>query len=120
MARPFWVPLMLRPSAEKSAALLLFRLARKVMTSVIRTKTAKIEMLTAGSPMVPASAASTSTTGGLLAARGGVVVGLEALAHLVGDGVGAAPGVPHVQRGDQERRHELTQAHQQSDVDVAE
>src|SRR3954447_8845475 len=90
------------------------------MTSVIRTKTAKIEMLTAGSPMVPASAASTSTTGGLLAARGGELVGLEAVAHLVGDGVGAAPGVPHVQRGDQEGGHELAQPHQQADVDVAE
>src|SRR4051812_49390425 len=89
------------------------------MTSVIRTKTAKIEMLTAGSPMVPASAASRSTTGRLLT-LGRVLVGLEAVAHLVGDGVGAATGVPDVQRGDQEGGHELAQPHQQPDVDVAE
>src|SRR3954471_24370434 len=90
------------------------------MTSVIRTKTPKIEMLTTGLPIVSASAANRSTTGGLLTAvGGGELVRLEALAHLVGDRVGAAGRVPHVERGDQERRHELPEAEQDPDVDVA-
>src|SRR4051794_12630299 len=89
------------------------------MTRVMSTNTPKIEMLTAGSPMVAESAASRSTTGRLLI-LGRVLVGLEAVAHLVGDRVGAARRVPDVERGDQERRHELAEAHQQPDVHVAE
>src|SRR3954452_14661011 len=96
------------------------------MTRVIRTKKPKIAMLIAGLPIVALSAARTSATGGLLTTgppglgAAGVLVGLEALAHLVGDRVGAAAGVPHVQLGDQEGAHELAQPEQEPDVHVAE
>src|ERR1700710_390045 len=91
------------------------------MTRGIRTKTPKIEMFTAGLPIASGAAAeSRSTTRGLLTGGSGELVGLEALAHLVGDRVGAARGVPDVQRGDHEGRHELTQTQQDPDVDVAE
>src|SRR3712207_7548961 len=76
-------------------------------------------MLTAGSPMVAESAARRSTTGRLLTGSR-VLVALEAVAHLVRDRVGAAAGVPDVERGDQERGHELAEAQQDPDVDVAE
>src|SRR3954470_21168377 len=90
------------------------------MNSVMRTKTPKIEMLIAGLPMV-SSAASTSATAGLLGgAPGGVRPGLQPPAHVVGDGVGAPRGVAHVELGDQERRHELAQAEEDAEVDVAE
>src|SRR4051794_31607731 len=96
------------------------------MTSVIATKTAKIEMLTAGVPMVPLSAASTtSATGDPLGHRRGpaaarVVVLLQPLAHLVGDRVGAPVGVRDVEVGDDERGHELREAEQDAQVHVAE
>src|SRR5690348_13679186 len=89
------------------------------MKSVIRTKTPKIAMLTPALPTV-SSAASTSGTAGLLTGRrpGGELVLLEALAHLLGDGVHGPRRVPDVELGDQERRHELTQPEQDAQVDV--
>src|SRR3954452_14533831 len=91
------------------------------MYRVIRTKTPKIEMLTAGLPMV-SSAARTSGTADLLvrAAAGGGLVILEAPAHLVGDRVGRARRVAYVELGDEERRHELPQPQQDAEVHVAE
>src|SRR5215218_8539030 len=95
------------------------------MNSVTRTNPAKIEMLTAGSPMVPLSAAMRSDTGGPLGVGGprtrlAVGVVLEALPHLVGDRVGALVGVRHVEVGDHERRDELAEPQQEPDVHVAE
>src|SRR3954452_16248330 len=91
------------------------------MNSVIRTKTPKIAMLMPALPTV-SSAASTSGTAGLLGGRrpGGVLALLEALAHLLGDGVHRPRRVPDVELGDQERRHELPQPQQDAQVDVAE
>src|SRR4051812_49403386 len=93
------------------------------MTSVIRTKTPKIEMLTAGSPMV-SSAANSSATGRPLRRPRAVplceLVVFEAAAHLVGDRVGVPVGVRDVQMRDREGRHELQQTEDQPDVDVAE
>src|SRR4051794_30476113 len=92
------------------------------MTSVIRTKTPKIAMLTAGSPIV-SSAANRSATGRPFR-RAGVaplreLVLLEPGAHLVGDRVGPPVGVRDVQVRDDEGRDELQQAEDQPDVDVA-
>src|SRR4051812_44506338 len=93
------------------------------MNRVIRTKTPKIAMLIDGLPMV-SPAASTSATGSPSAHRGvggsGVLVVLQPAAHLVGDRVGAPGGVRDVEVGDHERRHELGQAEQEPEVDVAE
>src|SRR5687768_16784643 len=97
------------------------------MTSVIATKTAKMVMLIAGLPMVALSAAFRSSTRGTPGHRrvaavgtGGVLVVLEPLTHLVGDGVGALVGVRDVEVGDDERRHELAQTQEDAEVDVAE
>src|SRR5215213_11644479 len=97
------------------------------MTSVISTNTPKMEMLTAGSPIVESAAVTATASGtaglldtGPLARPARVLVVLEPVAHLVGDGVRVAPRVPHVQLGDEERRHELRQPQQDADVDVAE
>src|SRR5215213_4660415 len=93
------------------------------MNSVMRTNPLKMAMLTAGSPIVALSAAKTSATAdslGVGAARAGVVVVLEALAHLVGDRVGALVGVVHVQVRDHEGGHELAEAEQESESHVAE
>src|SRR3954468_18016935 len=95
------------------------------MISVIATKTPKIEMLSAGVPIDP-SAASTSGTGGTSPRRDVgagarvVVVLLEPVAHLVGDGVGPLVRVVHVQVRDHEGRHELREAEQDADAHVAE
>src|SRR3954447_20370320 len=77
-------------------------------------------MLTPGLPTV-SSAASRSGTADLLArGTGGELVLLEALAHLLGDGVHRPRRVPDVELGDQERRHELAQPEQDAQVDVPE
>src|SRR3954447_5103331 len=90
------------------------------MNSVIRTKTPKIAMLTAGLPIVSSAATTSGTVAPLAGGAGRVLVLLEALAHLVGDGIGGPRGVPDVQLGDQEGRDELAQTEQQAQVDVAE
>src|SRR3954468_13262555 len=91
------------------------------MTSVISTKALKIEMLTAGSPMLPSAASSSDTVRPPGAGAGrAVVVVLEALAHLVGDRVGVLVGVRDVEVGDRERGDELGQAEQDAQVHVAE
>src|SRR3954452_15454640 len=93
------------------------------MTSVMRTKTAKIEMLIAGLPMLPSAASSSGTGGPLGRVRAGVageLVVLEPVAHIVGDRVGVLVRVRHVEVGDHEGGHELEQAEDEADVDVPE
>src|SRR3954447_21155670 len=93
------------------------------MNRGIRTKTPKMEMLIAGSPMLP-SAASRSDTGRPLGVGAGagraVVVVLEPLAHLVGDRVGVLVRMRDVEVGDREGRDELAQTQQEAEVHAAE
>src|SRR5688572_14907457 len=99
------------------------------MNSVTATNAEKIAMLIVGLPMVSAGAvaAAISDTGGPLGAgwaglpsAAGELVGLEPLAHLVGDRVRPLVGMRDVEMGDGERRHELREAQQEADVHVAE
>src|SRR3954451_13141793 len=105
------------------------------MNRVIRKKTPKMAMLIDGLPIVSSAASASATgstpahggvratsgvraTGGVRAAR--VLVVLQPAAHLVGDRIGTPGGVRDVHVGDHERRHELGQAEQEAEVDVAE
>src|SRR4051794_24123880 len=91
------------------------------MNRVISTKTPKMEMLIVGLP-IASSAASTSATGhpSGRGATGRELVVLQPLTHLVRDRVGRARRMPYVERRDHEGRHELEQAQDDAEVDVAE
>ena len=55
MATPFWGPEKAWPAVKNSVALVLLRLARMTMNSVMTTNAAKMLMLTAGLPTLSAA-----------------------------------------------------------------